>query len=70
MDKVTKEQKSKLTTKFLELQRKGLVSYGKYLEKEFKTSEGKALKKAYHEYIVKELANNKIKIEKIDSKLS
>ena len=69
MEKVTKEQKNQVVKKFLEFQLKGLLSYRKYLEKEFKNSAGKEIKKAYHNYIANELEGNKIKIEKINAKL-
>ena len=69
MTKITSKEKLKLSQKFLKLQRKGLVSYGKYLDKEFANSKDKSNKKSYHKYIKNEIARAKARIKKIDSKL-
>ena len=69
MTKVTSKEKLKISQKLYKLQRKGLVSYGKYLEKEFANSKGKSNKKSYHKYIKNEIARNKARLKKVDSKL-
>lgn len=54
----TSKQKKSMAQMFLTFRLKGLKSYGKYLEKEFKNSAKSKRKKAYHKYITKELIMN------------
>jgi uncharacterized short protein YbdD (DUF466 family) len=61
--------KEKIKKAFNKFQLKGLKSYGKYLEKEFKNSKEKKSKKSYNSYITRELKKNDSKITKITSKL-
>lgn len=69
MEKISTDQKNTLRRTYATFQLKGLQSYAKYLEKEFKNSLNKEHKKAYHQYIVSELDRNSKQIEKVKSKL-
>ena len=61
--------KNKLKKKYFALEKKGLISYAKYLDKEWETSKDKKSKKKYSKYIAKEITRYKKRIDKIDKKL-
>jgi hypothetical protein len=61
--------KQTLKKKYREFQLKGLEAYGKYLEAQLKSSAKTPSKKAYAEYIAKELKNSSEKILKLKAKL-
>ncbi|WP_027419156.1 hypothetical protein [Crocinitomix catalasitica] len=69
MATIKQVDKEKLSKKLLKFQKKGLVSYGKYLKVEQTNSVDKSKKKAYLKYINKEIERNKEKIEKINAKI-
>ena len=69
MATIKQVDKEKLSKKLLKFQKKGLVSYGKYLKVEQTNSIEKPKKKAYLKYINKEIERNKKKIEKINAKI-
>jgi hypothetical protein len=58
-----------LKQKFLEFQKKGLVQYGKYLDKQLFYASKKEIRKHYKKYIEEQLALNARKIKAIDAKL-
>ena len=60
---------SKLSKKILKLRKKGLKSYGKYLEEQLVFSGKKKIRKKYKSYIEKEIAKNKKAIKKVNAKL-
>ena len=62
--------KTKLEKKYLAIEKKGLVSYAKYLDKEYKNSKDKKIKKKYNTYISKEITRCKKRLAKINVKLN
>lgn len=62
--------KNKLKKKYLKIEKKGLLSYSKYLDKEWKNSKDKKIKKKYSEYIAKEITRCKKRLAKIEMKLN
>lgn len=70
MAKISKEEKGPIKQKLREFRKTGLESYAAYLEKERENAEGKEIKKAYHKYVVRELASARKKIEKLKQKLN
>lgn len=70
MDDLTPREKWSLTVKLLEFKKMGLVSYGKYLDKELEHSAPMANRRKYTEYIEKEISRNEKKLKKIEAKLS
>lgn len=66
MKTVSKKNKHKLAVKLLKFKRKGLVSYGNYLNKQLKNADAK---KAYKKYLKAQLKSNKKKIAAIDLEL-
>ena len=64
------KEKNKLKKKYLKIEKKGLQSYAKYLDKEWKNSKDKKNKKKYSEYISKEITRCKKRLAKIEMKLN
>lgn len=64
------EQKRKVAVKLLEMQKKGLVQYGKYLDQQLKYSSGKTIRTAYTKYIKNQVTLNNDRIRKIDARLA
>jgi predicted ribosome quality control (RQC) complex YloA/Tae2 family protein len=62
--------KNKLKKKYLKIEKKGLVSYAKYLDKEWETSKNKKRKKKYSEYIAKEITRCKKRLSKLKKQLA
>jgi len=62
--------RAKLEKKFLNIEKKGLLSYAKYLNKEYKNSKGKKIKKKYNTYIAKEITRCQKRLMKIEAKVS
>lgn len=69
MEQVTEIEKKTVTQKLLEFQKKGLVSYGKYLAEQLEFASQSESRKAYYQYVKKQLANNQKKISRINKKL-
>jgi hypothetical protein len=70
MAKDNKEEKKHFAQKLLEFKKQGLISYGKYLDKEHNNSIDKPIKASYLEYIQKEIKSCQKRIDKIDVKLA
>lgn len=69
MNNITPTQKKTLKSKILQLRKKGLLSYGKDLERQLKAAGDSKIKKAYKAYLEKEIAKTNERIAKIDAKL-
>lgn len=63
------DQKRKVVTKYYEFEQYGLLKYRKYLDKEKAHSIGKPIKKAYLNYIEKEIVRADKRLEKLEEKL-
>ena len=50
MGKVSEKKRNKLSKKLLKFERKGLVSYGKYLENQMVYASKKNIRKQYKKY--------------------
>jgi len=62
--------KNKLHKKYLKIEKKGMLSYAKYLDKEWKNSKDKKSKKKYSEYISKEITRCKKRLAKLEKQLN
>lgn len=69
MEKVTKKVKGKLSKKLLKFERKGLISYGKYLGNQLTYASKKDIRKSYKKYIKDQILLNNKKLKKIEKKL-
>ena len=69
MEKVTKKEKNKLVRKLLKFEKKGLISYGKYLDDQLVYASKKTIRKSYKKYIKDQILLNIKKLEKIEKKL-
>lgn len=69
MENITPVQKKTLKAKILQLRKKGLLAYGKDLERQLKAAGDSKIKKAYREYLEKEIVKNNARIAKIEAKL-
>jgi len=69
MRQVTKDEKKKIAEKLLKFKKKGLESYGSYLDEQFIYASKKNSRKQYKKYIKNQLAMNNKKIQKINAKL-
>jgi hypothetical protein len=70
MAEVTKTEKLLLSQKLLDFQRSGLISYRNYLINQLDFASKSDNRKAYKQYIEKQLAMNDEKIKAIAAKLS
>lgn len=70
MGKVTENEKKSLKIKFLEFQKKGLLSYGKYLNDQQESASKSDSKDAYKKYIKEQIESNNRRIKEIDDKIN
>ena len=70
MTKVNKKAKGKLSKKLLKIERKGLISYGKYLDNQLIYASKKSIRKSYKKYIKDQIVLNSKKLNKIEKKLN
>ncbi|GEM_PF-1088333 len=70
MEEVSEKEKWSLAQKLLEFQKNGLLSYGKYLDKELESASQSSIKKAYKKYIENEIKRNTEKIASLEEKLN
>lgn len=69
MKESLQDQKRKVLAKLYEFEQSGLLKYKNYLEKEQANAMGKPIKKAYLNYIEKELERVDKKLLKLEEKL-
>lgn len=69
MENVTNKQKWVIRSKMLEFQKNGLLSYGKYLEDQLRTTSNSQLKLAYRSYLEQEIQRNNDKIRMLNERL-
>ncbi|MGB0369639.1 MAG: hypothetical protein ACPGU4_10470 [Flavobacteriales bacterium] len=69
MSKISKEEKSTISKKLLQIKVAGLESYLGYLNKELANSEDNDIRKAYVKYLKKEIKRAEKKIAKGNAKL-
>ena len=69
MENVTEKEKRTLGQKFLEFQRIGLVSYGKYLTEQLDYASKSESRNAYKKYVQDQIEINNKKIADVDEKL-
>jgi len=69
MTKLEKKDKDKLAKKLLKFQRKGLLSYREYLEKEYLNAADIKSKKKYCRYIEDQIVFTDKKLKKIAKKI-
>ncbi|MCF6361109.1 MAG: hypothetical protein L3J29_10160 [Cyclobacteriaceae bacterium] len=70
MEEESEKEIGLLKQKFFEFERMGLISYEKYLEKEFEFASKKKIRKYYKNYIISQLEMTAKKIEKLTKKLT
>lgn len=70
MENISPAQKKTLKAKILQLRKKGLLAYGKDLERQHKAAGDSKIKQSYKKYLEKEIAKNNERIAKIDAKLA
>lgn len=61
--------KTHVKLKYLNFQKSGLMSYGKYLKEQLHQASKSKLKKAYCRYIEKEMVKTEFKLHKLKGKL-
>ena len=66
MEQVTENEKRNLKQKFIEFQKKGLESYGKYLAEQLEYSSKSEIRQAYVKYLEDQIKMNDEKIKKIE----
>ena len=59
----------KISDKFFEFQRGGLVQYAKYLDTQLEWASKESIRAAYKKYIENQIIDTKKKIEAIDEKM-
>lgn len=69
MENVTENEKKTLMQKLLEFQKSGLLSYGKYLTRQYEYASKSDSKSAYKKYIKEQIEMNNRNIDDIDEKL-
>ncbi|MFD1551647.1 hypothetical protein DNU06_02910 [Putridiphycobacter roseus] len=69
MAKLEKNDKLKLSKKLLKIQKKGLVSFREYLEKEYFNAADDKTKKKYCRYIEDQIVDTDKKLRKMDKKI-
>jgi len=69
MEESFEREKKNLGQKFLEFQKKGLESYGKYLQEQLEFASKSDSRKAYLAYIEDQIRQNNERIARIDEKL-
>lgn len=69
MAKVEEEFTKKISNKFFEFQRAGLVQYSKYLDTQLEWASKESIREAYKKYIQAQIIDTKKKIEAIDEKM-
>jgi len=62
--------KKQVKLKFLNFQKTGLLSYGKYLKEQFKLASKSKIKKAYCRYLEKEMVKTEFRLHKVQGKLN
>ncbi len=69
MAKVEKKDKEKLSKKLFKLQKKGLIAYRAYLEKEYLNAADNKSKKKYCRYIEDQIVDTDLKLKKLTKKI-